>query len=199
MLHNNDRTVFRSILLRTCAIILLLKIVSVTLVSAQNISSETPPLKDRLFYGGSFGLQFGSITDIQVSPVVGIWVLPRLAVAAGPNYRFYKNYFMSTDIYGIRAYTQFVIIQDINSFIPIGMHMGIFVHCEDELLSLKSSSWKDPPYTSNRFYLNTVLAGAGISQQMGRRSSLNIMVLWALNDSLYGIYSNPEIRVAFIF
>lgn len=199
MLHNNDRTVFHRILIRTCAIILLIIIVSATQVSAQNISSEPPPLKDRLFYGGSFGLQFGTITDIQVSPVVGIWVLPRLAFAAGPNYRFYKNYFMSTDIYGVRAYTQFVIIQDINSFIPIGMHIGIFLHGENELLSLKSSSWKDPPYTSNRFYLNTVLAGAGISQQMGRRSSLNIMVLWAINESYYDIYSNPEIRVAFIF
>jgi hypothetical protein len=66
------------------------------------------------------------------------------------------------------------------------------------LLSLESSFWKDPLAT-DRFYINTVLAGGGISQQIGRRSSLNIIVLWALNDSGYGVYNNPEIRVSFNF
>lgn len=198
MLHYNDKIVIRRSILNT-GIILFIIFVSVSELYSQKSRSEPPPLKDRLFYGGSFGLQFGSVTDIQVSPIIGIWVLPRLAVAAGPNYRYYKDYFMSTDIYGGRAYAQYVLIQDINSIIPVGMHTGIFLHCENELLSLKSSSWKDPPYTSERFYLNTVLAGAGLSQQIGRRASFNIMVLWALNDSYYNIYSNPEIRLAFTF
>ncbi len=59
----------------------------------QKSIEDTPPLKERLFYGGNFGLQFGSITDIQVSPVVGIWLLPRLNVAVGPNYRYYRDIF----------------------------------------------------------------------------------------------------------
>ena len=161
--------------------------------------NDIPPLGERLFYGGSLGLQLGSITDIQVSPVVGIWVLPRIAVALGPTYRFYKDYYFRTNIYGGRAYTQLVVVQDISSMIPIGSRIGIFLHAENELLSLESESWKNPPYDSDRFYVNTLLAGAGISQPMGRRSSFNIMVLWALNDSQYDIYSNPEIRISFIF
>jgi hypothetical protein len=44
-----------------------------------------------------------------------------------------------------------------------------------------------------------VLAGPGLSQQIGRRASLNFMVLWPLNDSGYDIYSKPEIRVSFSF
>ena len=197
MLRYNEKIIRR--LICNTGIILLMIFVSFSELYSQKSRSEPPPLKDRLFYGGSLGLQFGTVTDIQVSPIIGIWVLPRLAVAAGPNYRYYKNYLMSTDIYGVRAYTQFVLIQDINSIIPVGMHTGIFLHCENELLSLKSSSWKNTTYTSDRFYLNTVLAGAGLSQQIGRRASFNIMVLWALNDSYYNIYSNPEVRVAFTF
>ncbi len=180
--------------------ILLVALLSITRLNAQNISRNAPPpLKDRLFYGGSLGLQFGSITDIQVSPVIGIWLLPRVAVAAGPTYRFYKDYFIKTDIYGGRGYLQFVIVQNLNSIIPLGSNTGIFLHLENELLSLKSSSWKTPPYTSERFYLNTLLAGAGLSQQVGRRASFNVMVLWAINESYYDIYSNPEIRIAFTF
>ncbi|MCX6252876.1 MAG: hypothetical protein NTV31_00125 [Bacteroidia bacterium] len=165
----------------------------------QKTREEPPPFRERLFFGGNFGLQFGTITDIQVSPIIGLWVLPRIAVAVGPDYRFYKDPVDRTNIFGGKGYLQFVVIQDINSVIPVGVHTGVFLHLEDELLSLESSVWKNPPITSERFNLNTVLAGGGISQQIGRRASLNIMVLWALNDSGYGVYSNPEIRVSFNF
>ena len=175
--------------------------VSFSVIYGQKSKEEPPPFKERLFFGGSLGLQFGTITDIEISPIVGLWVLPRVAIAAGPNYRFYKSKLSNvwTDIYGGRFYTELVVIQDINSIIPVGIHTGIFLHIEDEFLSLQSSFWKNPPYASNRFWVNTILAGAGISQQMGRRSALNIMVLWALNESLYSLYSNPEIRFSFTF
>jgi hypothetical protein len=107
---------------------------------------------------------------------------------------------VATSLYGGKSYLQLVVIQDLNSFIPMGVHTGIFIHLEDELLSLKSSFWKYPLlYTSDRFYVNTVLVGGGISQQIGRRASLNFMVLWPLNDSVYQIYSKPEMRVTFTF
>lgn len=185
----------RNIALITAAML----VIAANSLSGQTTKEEAPPLKERLFYGGSFGLQIGSITDIEVSPVIGIWVLPRLAVAVGPNYRYYKDPNKVTDIYGGSGYIQFVVIKDINSFIPLGSHTGIFLHVEDELLSLNSSFWKTLPYSSKRFYVNTVLAGVGISQQLGRRSSLNFMVLWALNESQYDLYGSPEIRVSFIF
>jgi len=198
MVFKNNNTVFLYLKKIVCLILIIL-FVSVSAIYAQKTRSEPPPFKERLFYGGSFGLQLGTITNIELSPVIGFWILPRLAVAVGPNYQFYKVGSVWTDIYGGRAYAEFVVIQDISSIIPIGSNTGIFLHCENELLSLQSSFWKDQLVTSKRFFVNTVLAGAGISQQIGRRSSLNMMVLWALNDSLYGIYSNPEFRITFTF
>jgi len=166
----------------------------------QKDKEEAPPFKERLFFGGNFGLMFGTITDIQVSPVIGYWLLPRVAVAVGPDYRYIKNVDIATSLYGGKGYLQLVVIQDLNSFIPLGVHTGIFLHAEDELLSLKTSFWKAPPYPdSDRFYVNTVLAGGGISQQIGRRASLNFMILWPLNDSVYEIYSKPELRISFSF
>ncbi len=164
-----------------------------------NTQDQAPPFRERVFVGGNLGLMFGTFTDIQISPVVGYWVLPRVAVAVGPTYRYLKNEFDKTAIYGGKAYVQLVIVQDINSVLPMGVHTGIFLHVENELLSLKTSFWKNPPYTSDRFYINTVLAGGGISQQIGKRSSLDFLILWPLNDSGYDIYSKPEIRVSFIF
>jgi len=173
--------------------------ISLSVVSGQKRREEPPPLKERIFYGGSFGLQFGTLTDIQLSPVIGLWVLPRMAIAVGPNYRFFKFGDDNINIYGGKCYSQFVVVQDMSKGIPFLGHMGIFLHLEDELLSLESAYWKNSAITSERFYINTVLAGGGISQQMGRRSSVSFIFLWALNDSMYEVYGNPEIRVSFIF
>ena len=195
---NYKSTGLRCIKLKNIIIILLL-FISISTVSGQKKREEPPPLRERLFFGGNFGLQFGTITDIQLSPIIGLWVLPRVAVAVGPDYRFYKDPIGKTNIYGGKSYLQFVVFKNINSVLPIGANTGIFLHLEDDLLSLESSFWKTTPYTSDRFYINTLLGGGGISQQLGRRASLNLMFLWALNESAYSFYGNPEIRVSFTF
>jgi hypothetical protein len=179
--------------------IILLLFVSTMDFFAQRVKEVPPPLSQRIFFGGNLGLQFGTITDIQISPVVGVWLLPRLAVALGPDYRYFKYLSDRTSIYGGKGYLQFVVVKDISTFLPIGASTGIFLHLEDEVLSLESSYWKNPPVFSNRFYINTVLAGGGISQQIGRRSSIDLMLLWVLNDPGFDVYSNPEFRISFIF
>ena len=168
---------------------------------SQKVKGDTPPLRERIFFGGDFGLQFGTITNIDIAPIVGLWVLPRVAVAAGPEYTYYaiKN-IGSTSIYGGRVYTQLVLIQDINNIIPAGIHLGLFLHAEDEIQSLESDTpfWVNTGVDSERFNVNALLVGGGISQPMGRRGALNIIALWALNDP-YGLYSSPEIRISFTF
>lgn len=171
---------------------------SLAMISGQNQREQVPPLRERMFFGGSLGLQFGTYTNIHLNPLVGLWVRPRIAIAAGPNYTYYKDPYYKTTMYGGNAYLQFVAVKDINNAIPIGLHMGIFLHLEDELLSLESSVW-DPQNPNNRFTVNTLLGGFGVSQQLGMRSALNLMFLWTLTDSGYALYNNPEIRVSFSF
>jgi hypothetical protein len=167
---------------------------SLIVASGQSVREQKPPLRERMFFGGSLGLQFGTYTDIQVSPMVGLWLRPRIAIAAGPNFRYYKFQGYESTMYGGNAYVQFVPVQDINNAIPIGLHMGIFLHLEDDLLNF------DDPYVENtRVTVNTVLGGFGIRQMLGQRSSLNLMFLWAFNESRYDLYSNPEIRLSFSF
>jgi hypothetical protein len=190
-------------LLRTVLLLIMLVLPVVAEGQRQRQRDAAPPFRERLFYGGNFGLQFGTITDIQVSPVIGFWVLPRLAVAIGPDYRFYKQklygYSSQTHIYGGKAYVEITVLRNINSVIPIGANTDIILHLENNLLSLESEFFRDPPLTSERFLMNTVLGGPGISQQVGKRSALNILVLWALNEPEVRIYSTPEIRFSFMF
>jgi len=191
-----------SIISRTCirysSLIILFLFTSLSVISGQRSKQQAPPLRERLFFGGSLGLQIGTVTNIEVSPVVGLWVLPRVAVAIGPEYMYYQDPYYSTSIYGGKVYSELVLLQDLNNIIPAGMHMGIFLHAEYESLSLESEMW-NTAYSSKRFMLNTALAGGGISQRLGQRSSLNFMVLWVLNGSDYGFYSNPDFRISFSF
>lgn len=182
-------------------VLLLAVIIQATQIPAagQTVQREVPPLKDRLFYGGNVNLQFGTYTDIQVSPVIGLWVLPRVGIAAGPDFQYYKLFSSSTFIYGGKAYIEYLFLQNLNNVIPLGLNLGLFMHAEYEVLSLESAFFRNPPYDSDRFLAGTALAGGGIRQQLGERSSLNVSFLWTLDSDAYGIYGNPEIRVSFIF
>ena len=80
--------------------------------------NQTPPIRDRIFFGGNFGLQLGTYTNIEVSPLVGLWLLPRLSVAAGPTYQYYKDPYGNTDLWGLRAFTRITLIQDLNKLMP---------------------------------------------------------------------------------
>jgi hypothetical protein len=183
---------------RKIVFLVLILITSFTIASGQMAKKQTPPLRERIFFGGNFGLQFGTITNIEVSPVIGFWVLPRVNIAAGPEYTYYKYYDIHTSIYGGKIYSELVLIQDLNKILPLGSHMGIFLHAEYETLSLESAVW-NTTYTTNRFLINSFLGGGGLSQQIGRRASVNFTVLWVLNSSGYDYYSNPEFRVSFNF
>lgn len=160
--------------------------------------NSAPPLRERIIIGGNFSLQFGTYAYVDLSPTVGIWVLPRISLAAGPSYKYLKDPFGSTDAYGGKAYTRFVLIQDLDKLIPLGFRMSLYAHGEYERMSYRSDYFFTA-YENNRFIQDFVLAGFGISQYVGIRSSVNISVLWVVNESEIQIYDSPEIRIGFTF
>ena len=160
---------------------------------------KNPPLRQRLFFGGSIGLQFGTVTNIEVAPVAGAWLLPRIAVGAGPSFQYYRDPFGNTVIYGGRAMLQLSLIRDLNNVIPVGLNAGIFIEGEYEALSLEKSFFNSSATGGGRFFYDSFLAGAGISQPTGKRSFMNLKFLWSLTGNEYGLYDTPEIRIEFFF
>jgi hypothetical protein len=180
-------------------ITLIIVLSSESIIYAQRRNNDTPSIRERIFFGGDIGLAFSSQqTYIDLSPVVGFWILPRLNVAIGPKYEFYREYNYRSNIYGGRVYSQFVIVQDLNTVIPIGLNLGIFFDAEEELYSLKQSIDDGTNVTTENHFIHTPLVGVGISQPIGQRASINLMVLWALYDK-YDIYPDPVMRISFSF
>lgn len=171
---------------------------SISFAQYESNENYTPPLKERILYGGNFSLQFGNYTYIDISPVVGLWLLPRVAVAAGPSYKYIRDPLGSTNVYGGKAYSRFFFIQDLNKIIPLGYRISLYAHIEYERMSYRSAFFYTT-YESERISQDNVLAGLGVSQWIGMRSSLNISVLWLVNESEIQIYDSPEIRIGFTF
>ena len=183
--------------------------------SAQNQHS----FGERLFFGGNFGLMIGTYTDIEVSPHVGYYITPRLSAGVGITYKYYNyrdHYIigydpvarrwiterLETHIWGGRLFANYVIINDVNDWIPFLPNMRIFAHTEYEALSFEKKMFF-PKYARDdkgRETFHSFLVGGGFRFPMGRRSSFNLTLLWKLNSDLNDIYGNgPIIRVGFNF
>ncbi len=155
------------------------------------------------FIAPDFGLMLGTVTRIEVSPSLGYNLTDRLSVAVGGRYEFLKDsrqYFpyisYSTNIFGIRAYSELDVIKNLNKVIPLGMNSGIFGHIEYEGLSLDRQYFDYPPQ-AGRLWHSTMLLGGGLREQAGQRVSFSILALWDTDTSSRSLYTNPIIRMGF--
>lgn len=170
-----------------------------------NYDEEEMSFSDRIFFGGNFGLQFGTITNVELSPIVGYYFTPRLAGGTGIRYEFYRDRRpgfipFETHIYGGSLFTRLILIDDLEEMIGIRLNSKVFAHAEYEMLSLEKKYFEVPAtLEEGRFPLHSVLVGGGLFQPVGRRSGLVMMVLWNLNQTASSPYSNPVIRIGFNF
>ena len=177
-------------------------------------AQQNHSFRDRLFFGGSFGLMAGSYTDIELSPIVGYYITPRWAAGFGITYEYYNNKYhwdirdpvtgqqrferYETHIWGGRLFTNYVIVDNVNDWIPLGLNFRILAHAEYELMSYEKGflNYQKPGRELNHSFL----VGGGLRFPMGRRSSMNLYVLWNLNSQLNSFYGpGPIIRMGFNF
>lgn len=140
-------------------------------------------LKNYFFTGGSAGLQFGTETNIEVSPVFGYHLSNLFSVGIGGTYQFYKSRYYGDqfDIFGGRIFLR---AQPLRLF---------FVHFEYEMLTYKTNL-----FSATRNYENVVsenlLGGIGYREYMSERFSTYVMLMYNFNINIYTPYSNPVFR-----
>jgi len=146
---------------------------------------EKKPLSERIYFGGNLGLQFGDVTFIDASPLVGYKVTDNFSVGAGITYIYikYRNYnSYTTTIYGGRVFSRYYFLEN------------LFIHGEVEQLS---GYWD--PFLNRRTFVTSVLGGAGYRQRISDKVSMTFLILWNFNESIYSPYSNPIIRGGLTF
>jgi hypothetical protein len=167
-------------------LLIYLTFVSVYVAQAQAFGPannlEGAALKDRIFFGGNFGLQFGTQTVVDINPIVGYRINNRLSAGVGVKYLYYKykdRYFSyETNIYGGSVFGRYAVTE------------SLFAYSEYEMINLAVFD----PY-ERRVDVGSMFVGGGYSQPIGGRSSLYLMLLYNLNESTYSPYQNPIIRM----
>lgn len=144
-------------------------------------------LFDRLVFGGNFGLSFGTYTNIDISPLVGYKITPKLTSGIGFIYQYvkyqdpYNNPYNYTDdykatVWGGRVFTQYDIFY------------GLFAHTEYEMQYLKYE-FLESPYDSGSVEIPALYLGAGYKLKLGENSALQILALYNFlynsNDLFY--------------
>jgi len=152
---------------------------------------EKPPLKDRMYFGGNFSLQFGSVTFIDISPLAGIMLTEKLSTGLGATYQYLRFYRNSTNVYGGRVFGRYNITRN------------IFAHSEVESLN---TAYVLPGATPDqdrlvRDWVEGVFVGGGYFTPFGQRGGAHITLLYNLTyDNRRSPYNEPYvIRVGFVF
>ena len=158
----------------------------------------------RLYYGGDFGLSFGTNTYINISPYAGYRLTNRLSAGLGPIfiYEKYRYYGFKTSTYGGKALLSFTVLKDIGQYLNIGIG-NIMFHTENEIISIEKL-YQDintlKIYNSKeRVWIDNWLVGGGLNQPFGTRGGINIFVLWDVTQNQYSPHSNPIVRLGFYF
>lgn len=144
-------------------------------------------VRERFFVGGFLGLQLGTQTAINVSPLLGYRFSNRLSAGVGGTYQYYNDRFFgqsnTTHLYGYSLFTRFRVIP------------RAFIHAEYESMSLKSRL-EGPGFEQGpRTWEENIFLGGGYRQPLSDRVSLNIMLLYNFNNNSQAYYQNPIFRV----
>jgi hypothetical protein len=156
---------------------------------SQETEAPGPSFWDRVFFGGSLGLQFGDLTFVDVSPLVGYRVTDQLSAGVGATYIYYRyrDYYgeYKTNIYGGRIFGKYYFVEN------------LFGYTEYEILNLERPD--DFQYNKfTRVNLSSFFVGGGYRQWLGDRAALELMILYNLTEEPYSPYTNPVIRLGIV-
>ncbi len=160
-------------------------------MDSSSAGKPLPPktFEDNLSLGGSFGLQFGDITFIELEPLLNYHVGEKFMVGIGPIYQYLKvedpyfgNYTSST--YGARIAAMYFLPEELSK---------IFIMGEYDVLNVPEPSLYS--YQIERGYLTFPLLGIGYKEEVTDRTFFYVYGLWNFNNSIYNPFSNPIINV----
>ncbi|MGM0944858.1 MAG: hypothetical protein ACQEW9_06710 [Bacteroidota bacterium] len=157
----------------------------------REIYADSIPFKDRLYYGGNFGMQFGTITLVDVSPLVGVMITERYSAGVGITYQYFNDRRFvggSSSTYGGRIFNRFNVLPN------------IFIHGELETINFDYFNRAENRF--QRIWSNALFLGGGYFAPFGGgRGGANFTFLYnILHDNLRSPYGEPYvIRVGFVF
>lgn len=148
--------------------------------SAQGWDDPPAGWRDRIWFGGGIGLRFGTVTAIQLDPIVGYKVdkKGRASLGAGPSYWYFRDNRWVPPLEfsgaGYRLLGRYRFIEQ------------AFAHVEFYHLNVPRWSRRENRMASA--WVPHLLVGGGYVQRLGGRSSIFIQALWEVLQHPYSVY-----------
>jgi hypothetical protein len=150
---------------------------------------------ERSYFGGNFGLSFGTNTYVELNPLWGYMVNRNLSVGLGGTYIYSsreliditgQRFTVNSNLYGARTFLRYRIFNDI-------YFHGEYESINNELIA--------PDGTTTRDWVNGAFVGGGIFQPVFGRGGASVFILYnLLHDDFRSPYASPwVIRVGFTF
>lgn len=144
---------------------------------------QRPAWKDKLFVGGAIGASFGTVDYIEIAPIVGYRVIPKLVLGGGVSYTYrnddrYTPSFTAND-YGASVFTQFY---------PYG---PLFLQAE---YNYQNYEYLDFDGTKSRSDYNSFLAGVGFNRSFKGGAGIYASILYNFSydaNDPFNPYSSP--------
>jgi hypothetical protein len=180
---------------------MMLLFIIITVIFGVNDLKAQRSFGSRIFTGGNLGMQFGSVTLIDVSPMIGYRLTEDIDIGLSLTYKYYnvKDYYYSaankqyydfkTNIFGGGIFGRYHFTEN------------LFGHIEIEYLDFSIDTYKN--YNngvvkgSENIGITSIFIGGGYKQEIGDNSFFTLMILYNLNETTYSPYTNPIIRAGF--
>ena len=173
---------------------LLIALVAITThvahVSAQKYydpEEDSVSFGDRLYFGGNFGFQFGDLTNIEVSPLIGYMVTSEFSVGGGATFQYVKGEYFNpffnavikydSKIYGGRAFGRYNVGPE------------LFLYTEFESISNEYPSLDRDRLV--REWIPGFFVGGGYTQSISGGFGFNVTILYNLaHDDIKSPYGS---------
>lgn len=137
---------------------------------------------DKVYFGGNLGLQLGTSTFVELSPLAGYRFTEKFSAGVGLTFQYYHYndgyYDLETNVFGGRVFGRYMFTD------------YLFGHVEYEYLNLEAFD-----FYRRRVDVESFLAGGGYMQRLGGNSAVVAMILYNFTESAYTPYQNPIIRI----
>ncbi len=142
---------------------------------------------DRIYFGGDLGLQFGNITFVDISPLVGYRITDQFSVGVGGIYQYinynFDGFQYETSVYGGRGFSRFNITNE------------IFLHGEYGMINWETWDRREiNNFELKRITVPFLLAGGGYRYQLGNNVYFSTTLLFDLIQDLNSPFVNPVLR-----
>lgn len=146
-------------------------------------AKPAPSMKDRFFFGGGIGATFGVVDSIEISPMIGMRVAPRVDLGLQPFYSWTRDGRYSPSVettdYGTRFFAR---VRIVSSFFA----EADYEYTNYEYLNGYGGTTRDRN--------NAFLAGAGYTLPVGGKVGLYFSALYDFsynNNDIYNPYDSP--------